>query len=99
MRAVRDVVVGLPDARPRHPGFERAAARIAIAGIYNLRIHHDDVLQPVLRHLKVLEIDGLGPEGLQRPGGTRPVHGRPERPGQRFDERREALLARRRARS
>ena len=38
---------------------------MAIGEIYNMRIHHDDVLQPVLRHLKVLEIDGLGPEGLQ----------------------------------
>jgi acyl-[acyl-carrier-protein] desaturase len=28
-----------------------------------MRIHHDDVLQPVLRFLKVLDIDGLGPEG------------------------------------
>jgi acyl-[acyl-carrier-protein] desaturase len=38
---------------------------MAIGGVYNVRIHHDDVLQPVLRFLKVLEIDGLGPEGLQ----------------------------------
>jgi acyl-[acyl-carrier-protein] desaturase len=29
-----------------------------------MRIHHDDVIQPVLRYLKVLDIDGLGPEGL-----------------------------------
>ncbi|MFH0241601.1 acyl-ACP desaturase [Streptomyces sp. HK10] len=64
MSAVRDVVVDF--RMPGHgiPGFERAAAQMAIGGIYNLRIHHDDVLQPVLRHLKVMEIGGLGPEGL-----------------------------------
>ena len=65
MRAVRDVVVDF--RMPGHgiPGFERAAAQMAIGEIYNLRIHHDDVLQPVLRYLKVLEVDGLGPEGLR----------------------------------
>jgi acyl-[acyl-carrier-protein] desaturase len=63
MRAVRDVVTGF--RMPGHgiPGFERAAARMAIGGIYNLRIHHDDVLQPVLRFLKAGEIPNLGPEG------------------------------------
>ncbi|QIJ65759.1 acyl-ACP desaturase [Streptomyces sp. JB150] len=65
MQAVRDVVVNF--RMPGHgiPGFERAAAQMAIGEIYNLRIHHDDVLQPVLRFLKVMEIDGLGPEGRQ----------------------------------
>src|SRR5690606_15852782 len=65
MMAVRDVVVNF--RMPGHgiPGFERAAAQMAIGEVYNLRIHHDDVLQPVLRFLKVMEIDGLGPEGLK----------------------------------
>ncbi|GAA3292649.1 acyl-ACP desaturase [Streptomyces cinereospinus] len=65
MQAVRDVVVNF--RMPGHgiPGFERAAAQMAIGEVYNLRIHHDDVLQPVLRFLKVLEIDGLGPEGVK----------------------------------
>jgi acyl-[acyl-carrier-protein] desaturase len=65
MQAVRDVVVNFRMPGHGMPGFERAAAQMAIGGIYNLRIHHDDVLQPVLRHLKVLEIGGLGPEGLK----------------------------------
>jgi acyl-[acyl-carrier-protein] desaturase len=65
MKCVRDVVVDF--RMPGHgiPGFERAAAQMAIGEIYNMRIHHDDVLQPVLRYLKVLDIDGLGPEGLR----------------------------------
>lgn len=65
MQAVRDVVVNF--RMPGHgiPGFERAAAQMAIGEVYNMRIHHDDVIQPVLRFLKVMEIDGLGPEGIK----------------------------------
>jgi acyl-[acyl-carrier-protein] desaturase len=65
MRAIADVVSHF--RMPGHgiPGFERAAARMAIGGVYNLRIHHDDVLQPVLRRLKVSTLSGLGPEGLR----------------------------------
>ena len=65
MQAVRDVIVNFRMPGHGMPGFERAAAQMAIGEVYNMRIHHDDVLQPVLRHLKVLEMDGLGPEGLK----------------------------------
>ncbi|HSA49020.1 MAG TPA: acyl-ACP desaturase [Yinghuangia sp.] len=63
MRAVTDMITGF--RMPGHgiSGFERASLKIAIGGVYNLRIHHDDVLQPVLRHLKVMERTDLGPEG------------------------------------
>ncbi|MER0242990.1 acyl-ACP desaturase [Streptomyces sp. HSW2009] len=97
MCAVRDVVVAF--RMPGHgiPGFERAAAQMAIGGIYNLRIHHDDVLQPVLRFLKVLEITGLGPEGLQAQEELGLFMGGLNDQATRFDERRAALLARRAA--
>ena len=65
MQAVRDVVVDFRMPGHGMPGFERAAAQMAIGEIYNMRIHHDDVLQPVLRYLKVLSIDGLGADGLK----------------------------------
>ena len=32
------------------PGFARKAVQMAKAGIYDLRIHHDDVVTPLLRH-------------------------------------------------
>ncbi len=41
------------------PGFREKAIRIANAGIYDLRIHHDQVLSPVLRHWKLAELAGL----------------------------------------
>jgi acyl-[acyl-carrier-protein] desaturase len=36
-------------------GFVRKAAKMAEAGIYDLRIHHDDILWPLLRHWRVFE--------------------------------------------
>ncbi|EXU69956.1 acyl-ACP desaturase [Streptomyces sp. PRh5] len=99
MGAVRDVVVNFRMPGHGMPGFERAAAQIAIGGIYNLRIHHDDVLQPVLRFLKVLEIGGLGPEGLKAQEELGLYMGGLDDQATKFDERREALLARRRARA
>ncbi|MCC3650824.1 MULTISPECIES: acyl-ACP desaturase [Streptomyces] len=98
MEAVRDVVVNFRMPGHGMPGFERAAAQMAIGGIYNLRIHHDDVLQPVLRFLKVLEISGLGPEGLKAQEELGMYMGGLDEQATKFDERREALLARRAAR-
>jgi len=39
--------------------FTRRAVQIAKAGIYDLRIHHDDVLWPLLRSWKVFDLEGL----------------------------------------
>ena len=47
------------------PGFREKAIRIANAGIYDLRIHHDQVLTPVLRHWKLTELDGLTAEAAR----------------------------------
>ena len=88
LRAIADVVIGF--RMPGHgiPGFERAAARMAIGGIYNLRIHHDDVLQPVLRHLKVLEMSHPGGEGLRAQEEIGVFMGGLNDQAVRFDERR-----------
>jgi acyl-[acyl-carrier-protein] desaturase len=43
--------------------FDRHAALIARAGIYDLGIHHSQILVPVaLRHWRVTELEGLSPE-------------------------------------
>jgi len=41
------------------PGFLRKAAAIAKAGIYDIRIHRDEVLLPILNHWKIFELTGL----------------------------------------
>ncbi|WP_181796238.1 acyl-ACP desaturase [Streptomyces sp. WELS2] len=99
MRAVRDVVVNF--RMPGHgiPGFERAAAQMAIGEVYNLRIHHDDVLQPVLRFLKVMEIDGLGPEGLRAQEELGLFLGGLDAEASKFDEKLAARKARMAARA
>ncbi|MEV7027608.1 acyl-ACP desaturase [Kitasatospora sp. NPDC093558] len=98
MRAIADVVTDF--RMPGHgiPGFERAAAQIAIGGVYNLRIHHDDVLQPVLRHLRVMELDGLGAEGLMAQDELGLFLDGLDGQARKFEERQAALLARRAAR-
>ncbi|MEV6972722.1 acyl-ACP desaturase [Kitasatospora sp. NPDC093806] len=98
MRAIADVVTDF--RMPGHgiPGFERAAAQIALGGVYNLRIHHDDVLQPVLRHLKVMDITDLGPEGARAQQELGVFLDGLNAQAVKFEERQAALLARRAAR-
>jgi acyl-[acyl-carrier-protein] desaturase len=59
VRAIVDEVLAfeMPGAGIR--GFVRKAAQIAKAGIYDLRIHRDEVLLPVLRHWRIFELEGL----------------------------------------
>jgi acyl-[acyl-carrier-protein] desaturase len=51
MRAIADEVAGFVMPGSVVPGFARKAVQIARAGIYDLRIHHDDVIMPLLRTL------------------------------------------------
>jgi acyl-[acyl-carrier-protein] desaturase len=43
-------------------GFRRKAAEMALAGIYDLRIHRDEVVLPLVRKLRLFELTGLSPE-------------------------------------
>ena len=45
------------------PGFSRTAVQMAKAGIYDLRIHHDDIVTPLLRQWRVWELEGLDEDG------------------------------------
>ena len=63
LRAIADEVAGFVMPGSVVPGFARRAVRIAQAGIYDLRIHHDDVIMPLLRHWQVFELGGLDSSG------------------------------------
>ena len=63
MVAIRDVVKGFQMPGTDIPGFQRKAVEMAVAGIYDLRIHHDDVLVPVLRFWNIFERGDFGPVG------------------------------------
>ncbi len=63
MCAIRDEVLGFSMPGMNMPGFQENAILIAKAGIYDLRIHHDDVVQPVLRFWKIHERNDFGAVG------------------------------------
>ena len=46
--------------------FTRKAAQIAKAGIYDLRVHHDEVILPLLKHWGVFELTNLDPSAEAR---------------------------------
>ncbi|MGL5853455.1 MAG: acyl-ACP desaturase, partial [Phycicoccus sp.] len=82
------------------PGFNRKAVQIAMAGIYDLRIHHDDIIAPLLRQWGVWELEGLGADGEAAREELAAAVGALDTEAARFVEKRaerEAKLAARRA--
>ncbi len=76
VRAIVDEVLAFQMPGAGIPGFVRKAAAIAKAGIYDLRVHRDEVLMPIIRHWKLFELEGLdaaGPPGRVDP----PLRGAP----------------------
>jgi acyl-[acyl-carrier-protein] desaturase len=59
VRAIVDEVLAFKMPGAGIPGFVRKAAQIAKAGIYDLRVHRDEVLLPILRHWRIFELGGL----------------------------------------
>ena len=46
-------------------GFIRKALQMAQAGIYDLRIHHDEILWPLLRYWNLFQLEGLNSRAEQ----------------------------------
>jgi acyl-[acyl-carrier-protein] desaturase len=63
--AISQEVIGFQMPGTGIVDFEAKAKRIARAGIYDLRIHHDEVVQPLLRHWDYFNIEGLNAEAEQ----------------------------------
>ncbi|MFB9831269.1 acyl-ACP desaturase [Actinoallomurus acaciae] len=63
MRAVTDVVTNFQMPGHTIDDFLRKSVTIAEAGIYDLRIHLDDVVLPVLRQWRVFDLEGLNADG------------------------------------
>jgi acyl-[acyl-carrier-protein] desaturase len=63
MQAVLDTVENFAMPGNEVEGFTRRSLTIALAGIYDLRIHHDEVLAPVLRAWDVWDRTDLGSAG------------------------------------
>ena len=59
VRAIVDEVLDFKMPGTAIPGFRRKAAEMARAGIYDLRVHRDEVLLPLLGYWRIFEIGGL----------------------------------------
>jgi acyl-[acyl-carrier-protein] desaturase len=90
MRAITDVVTGFQMPGHGIENFGRKAAQIAIAGIYDLRIHHNEVIAPVLRNLRVFDLAGLSGDGERAREDLAAFMAGLDANASRFEERREA---------
>ncbi|MGH3912204.1 MAG: acyl-ACP desaturase [Pseudonocardiaceae bacterium] len=88
LRAIADEVVNFAMPGTVIPGFTRKAALIAKAGIYDLRIHHDDIIWPLLRYWQVFELQGLDAEGEQARTELATFLNRLDTQASRFEQRR-----------
>jgi acyl-[acyl-carrier-protein] desaturase len=59
VRAIVDEILAFEMPGAGIPNFLRKAADIAKAGIYDLRVHRDEVLLPILKYWGVFELSGL----------------------------------------
>ena len=94
MAAVLDVVKSFQMPGSTVENYTRKSVKIAMAGIYNLRIHRDEVLIPVLRHVRALERTDLGPDGEQAREELAGVLDYLDVAASRFEQKRDAHLAR-----
>lgn len=83
-------------AMPGHgiEGFGRKAVEIAVAGIYDLKQHRDEVIMPVLRKWQIFERNDFGPEGEAAREELATILADMDVAVDRFEDRREALRAR-----
>jgi acyl-[acyl-carrier-protein] desaturase len=99
MRAIADVVATFQMPGTDIAGFQRKAVQMAIAGVYDLRQHRDEVVAPVLRFWKVFEVEGLGAEGEQARNELAAIMEELEKQALRFEDKRDVLKARMASRS
>jgi len=99
MRAITDVVTNFAMPGTDIAGFQRKAVEMAIAGVYDIRQHRDDVVAPVLRFWNVFEIEGLDAEGEQARTELADFMAELEKQALRFEDKRDALQARMAARA
>ncbi len=94
LKAVRDVVSTFQMPGHTIQDFGRRSVQIAMAGIYDLRIHKDEVLAPVLKTWKVWDREHLGPEGEQAREELARALEQLEVAASRFEEKRDAYRER-----
>ncbi|RAG85999.1 acyl-ACP desaturase [Streptacidiphilus pinicola] len=94
LQAIRDEVIGFEMPGSAEPDFARSSVAIAKAGIYDLRLHHDEVVTPVLRFWRVFELASLSAEGERAREELAEFLALLDHKADRFVEQRDRLLAR-----
>ena len=90
LRAIVEVVKSFEMPGASIENFTRKSVQIALSGIYDLRLHHDDVLSPVLRAWGVFDLEGLDGEGEKARTELSEFLLELQRQASRFEDRREA---------
>jgi acyl-[acyl-carrier-protein] desaturase len=92
--AISRQVIGFSMPGLEMPGFRAKAVQMAKAGIYDLRIHHDQVLIPVLfTHWKLGELSGLTDEAQRARDGIMDYLTLLDATAARYEEKRAAAQA------
>jgi acyl-[acyl-carrier-protein] desaturase len=94
IQAVWDVVEGFQMPGSTIDGFTRRSLQIALAGIYDLRIHRDEVLNPVLKFWKLFDIGGLSAQGEQARDKLATFMDALDKKAARFEDKREMIKTR-----
>ena len=94
MRAITDVVTnfGMPGANM--PGFGRKAVQIALAGIYDMTQHLEEVVAPVLRAWNIFDRTDLSGDGLKAREELAAFLDKTTIEADRFNEKREVYFER-----
>jgi acyl-[acyl-carrier-protein] desaturase len=91
---IRDQLLGFQMPGTGIRDFTEKAKLIAKAGIYDLRIHHDEVVQPVLRKWGFYDLEGLDPEAEQAREQVAEYVNNIDALAKHYEEKRDAARAR-----
>ena len=95
LMAINRQVLGFTMPGLELPDFRAKAIQMAKAGIYDLRIHHDQVIRPVLfTHWKIDQLSGLTDEAERARDGIVEFLGMLDVTAARFEDKRAAAQAR-----
>jgi len=94
MRAITDVVTNFDMPGANMPGFGRKAVQIALAGIYDMQQHLEEVVAPVLRAWNVFERTDLSGDGLAARQELTDFLAKTTVESNRFNEKREVYFER-----
>ena len=89
MRAIADVVTNFDMPGANMPGFGRKAVQIALAGIYDMEQHLEEVIAPVLRAWNVFDRTDLSGDGLAARDELAAFLSKTTDESNRFNEKRE----------